>query len=36
MCGILGYLGPNNKEFFEKSRIDLIGHRGPDNKSSTL
>ena len=36
MCGILGYLGPNNKEFFEKSRIDLIAHRGPDNKSHTL
>jgi len=36
MCGILGYLGPNYKEFFEKSRIDLIAHRGPDNKSNTL
>jgi asparagine synthase (glutamine-hydrolysing) len=33
MCGIIGYYGDNVKNFTKVSRIDLINHRGPDNKS---
>ena len=33
MCGIIGYYGDNVKNFTKESRIDLIDHRGPDNKS---
>jgi asparagine synthase (glutamine-hydrolysing) len=33
MCGILGYIGLNNKEFANKANLSLIAHRGPDNHS---
>ncbi|MDA7659054.1 asparagine synthase (glutamine-hydrolyzing) [Akkermansiaceae bacterium] len=32
MCGILGYYGNSVSEFCQKTSIDMIGHRGPDNQ----
>ena len=32
MCGIIGYYGNNVSKFIEKPRLNLIGHRGPDNQ----
>ena len=34
MCGIIGYFGLNEKKFTRKVDLNLISHRGPDNKGS--
>ena len=33
MCGIVGYYGNNTLKFSDESKLNLIGHRGPDHKS---
>lgn len=33
MCGIVGYYGNNTLKFSDESKLNLIGHRGPDHQS---